>query len=60
MADGKIIGPIATLGLNMEYRPIDMLSLHAGVSSWLLWTEYANQVYTSTNLNAHLGFALGF
>jgi len=56
----KIIAPFATVGLNLEYRPVDLLSIHAGGSTWLMWTEFRNQIYVSTNLNAHLGFAVGF
>jgi hypothetical protein len=56
----RMIGPVATFGLNLEYRPIDLVSIQAGASSWLLWTDFRNQSYVSTNLNAHLGFAVGF
>lgn len=55
-----LLGPLGTFGLNMEYRPVDMLALQGGLSSWFLWTEQSGQIYTSTNLNAHLGFAIGF
>ncbi len=56
----QAVGPIATFGTNLEYRPIDMISLQAGVSGWMLWGQYRQQAITSTNLNAHLGFAIGF
>ncbi len=54
------IGPIATFGINVEYRPIERVAIHGGASSWLLWTQFASQTYVSTNMNAHLGFAIGF
>jgi len=60
VAGGTTLGPIGTFGLNMEYRPVDVIALHLGLSSWLLWTEHDGQVYTSTNLNGHMGIALGF
>lgn len=56
----RIVAPLATVGVNLEYRPVDLLSIHAGGSTWLMWTEFRNQIYVSTNLNAHLGFAVGF
>lgn len=56
----QAVGPIATFGTNLEYRPIDMLSLQVGVSGWMLWGQYRSQAITSTNLNGHLGFAIGF
>lgn len=59
-AGGSALGPIGTFGLNVEYRPVDAIALHLGTSSWLLWTEHDGQIYTSTNLNGHLGIALGF
>lgn len=59
-ASGAMLGPIGTFGVNVEYRPVDVIALHLGTSSWLLWTEHDGQIYTSTNLNGHLGIALGF
>lgn len=56
----QAVGPIATFGTNLEYRPIDMISLQAGLSGWMLWGQYRSQAITSTNLNGHLGFAIGF
>jgi hypothetical protein len=56
----KLLGPIGTFGFNLEYRPSDLVAVHAGASTWVLWTEFRNQVFASTNLNAHLGFAVGF
>ena len=55
---GLEIGPIGTAGINMEYRTTERVSFHGGISSWLLWTSYRNQLHTSTNLNAHLGVSL--
>lgn len=52
------LGPIGTAGLNLEYRAADRVTFQAGVSSWLLWTSYRNQLHTSTNLNAHFGVSL--
>lgn len=60
MADGRLFGPVATFGFNLEYRPVDMVALHAGASWWVLWTEFLNQAHISTNLNGHIGFAVGF
>lgn len=55
---GVEIGPIGTAGLNVEFQTTERVSLNAGVSSWLLWTSFRNQLHTSTNLNAHLGVSL--
>lgn len=52
------LGPIGTAGLNLEYEIAERLTLQGGVSSWLLWTSFRNQVHTSTNLNAHIGVSL--
>ncbi len=60
LTGSDLLGPLGTFGLNLEYRPVDMLALQGGLSSWFLWTEQSGQIYTSTNLNAHLGFAIGF
>ncbi len=60
MSETELLGPLGTFGVNLEYRPVDMLAVHVGASSWFLWTEYDGQIYTSTNLNGHIGFALGF
>lgn len=55
---GLEIGPIGTAGINMELQTTDHVRLHGGISSWLLWTSYRNQLHTSTNLNAHIGVSL--
>ncbi len=55
---GVEIGPIGTAGLNVEFQTTERVSLHGGISSWLLWTSYRNQLHTSTNLNAHFGVSL--
>jgi hypothetical protein len=57
---GKIIGPFGTIGLNVEYHPWDLISLHGGLSAWLLWTEFRGQAYTSTNLNIQSGIMFNF
>lgn len=57
-AGGTEIGPIGTAGLNLEYSAADRVTVIAGLSSWLLWTSYRNQLHASTNLNAHVGISL--
>ena len=54
------VGGFGTVGLTFEYRPIEEVALHAGASSWLLWTRFNGVVTLSTNLNAHLGAMIGF
>lgn len=54
------VGPIASFGVNLEYRPIDRFSINLGSSAWMLWSQHATSTIVSTNLNAHLGFAVGF
>jgi hypothetical protein len=53
-------GPFNTVGFNVEYRPFGELALHAGASTWVLWSEYNGALNLSTNLSAHLGFMYGF
>ena len=53
-------GGFGSVGLNVEYRPIEQLALHGGASTWLLWSSYREVVNLSTNLNLHLGFMFGF
>lgn len=55
---GTELGPLGTAGLNLEYRVADRVTVQAGVSSWLLWTSFRNQLHTSTNVNAHFGISL--
>jgi|GEM_PF-2385306 len=57
---GTAVGPFVTLGLGMEYRAMDRISMDLGVSSWLLWTRLEQQSIMSTNLNAHVGAAMWF
>ncbi|MCE7935633.1 MAG: hypothetical protein DYG96_13735 [Chlorobi bacterium CHB2] len=54
---GTQIGPFGTAGVAMEYRAGERATLHAGVSSWFLWTKFRDQLYTSTNLNGSIGIA---
>lgn len=53
-------GGFGTVGFNIEYRPLDEIAIHAGASTWLLWTSFREAVDLSTNVNAHLGFMYGF
>lgn len=53
-------GGFGTVGVNVEFRPTRQVAVHAGASSWLLWTRYNDAVNLSTNLNAHLGVMIGF
>lgn len=55
---GMELGPIGTAGINMEFQTTEHVRLQGGISSWLLWTSYRNQLHTSTNLNAHVGVSL--
>jgi hypothetical protein len=41
----------------MEYHAGERATLHAGLSSWFLWTAFRDQLYTSTNLNGSIGIA---
>ncbi len=59
-AGGTVVGPFVTLGLGLEYRAMDRVSMDLGVSSWLLWTKLEQQSIMSTNLNAHVGAAMWF
>lgn len=54
---GTEIGPFGTAGVAMEYHAGERATLHAGLSSWFLWTAFRDQLYTSTNLNGSIGIA---
>lgn len=54
---GTEVGPFGTAGLAIEYHAGERATLHAGLSSWLLWTTFRDQLYTSTNLNGSIGIA---
>lgn len=54
------VGPVMSLGLNTEYRPIDRIAVQLGVAAWTLWSQFGGQSIVSANINAHLGFAVGF
>ncbi|MBS1911785.1 MAG: hypothetical protein JST22_07350 [Bacteroidetes bacterium] len=56
----KPVGPTASFGVNLEYRPIDRFSINVGTSAWMLWSQHLTSTVVSTNLNGHLGFAVGF
>ncbi|HVZ40171.1 MAG TPA: hypothetical protein VHI13_12910 [Candidatus Kapabacteria bacterium] len=56
----KPVGPMASFGVNLEYRPIDRFSINVGTSAWMLWSQHLTSTVVSTNLNGHLGFAVGF
>ena len=57
---GTAVGPFATVGLGLEYRALDRVSVDVGLSSCLLWTKLEQQAIMSTNLNAHVGAAMWF
>jgi hypothetical protein len=57
---GTVVGPFATVGLGLEYRALDRVSVDIGLDSWLLWTKLEQQAIMSTNLNAHVGAAMWF
>jgi hypothetical protein len=57
---GTSIGPFATLGMDLEYRVLDRVSVNGGLSSWFLFSQFRGQTNTSTNLNVHGGFAFRF
>ncbi|MCB0714094.1 MAG: hypothetical protein KDD67_17345 [Ignavibacteriae bacterium] len=52
---GTELGPIGTIGLGVEYSLSNRVTLGGGVTSWLLWTSFKNQLHTSTNLTGHIG-----
>jgi hypothetical protein len=54
------VGGFGTVGINLEYRPVDAVAFQIGASSWLLPTSYRGGFYLSTNVNAHLGAVIGF
>ncbi|MBC8144766.1 MAG: hypothetical protein H7X80_04215, partial [bacterium] len=53
-------GGFGTVGFNVEYRPVPSVAVHAGASSWLLWSRYNSGVNLSTNVSAHVGAMIGF
>lgn len=55
---GMEMGPIGSVGLNLEYAFTDRVRLQGGLSTWMLWTSFRNQMHTSTNLNAHVGLSI--
>ena len=57
-AGGTEIGPIGTIGIGVDYKISDHITVQGGLSSWLLWTSFRNQLHTSTNVNAHFGIAI--
>ncbi|MGE3801348.1 MAG: hypothetical protein AB7H80_10030 [Candidatus Kapaibacterium sp.] len=52
---GTELGPLGTIGLGVEYNLSKRVTLGGGVTSWLLWTSFKNQLHTSTNLTGHIG-----
>lgn len=57
---GTSVGPFATIGLSAEYRPIDVISVDLGLSSWILWSQLEAQNVISANLNGHIGISAWF
>ncbi len=57
---GTEIGPFVSLGLDAEWRPIDLVSVHGGASSWLMWSAAQLQTSLSSNLNGYMGVSYWF
>jgi hypothetical protein len=56
---GTAIGPMGTLGLTAEWGT-GPITVATGVSGWMLWSGLSEEIYTSTNLNAFMGFGVTF
>lgn len=57
---GTEVGPFLSLGLDAEWRPIDLVSVHGGASSWLMWSGAQLQTSLSSNINGYMGVSYWF